>query len=179
MADLPANPAVAAQRTYRLALLLCLALLNPAAANGPVDFQLEDLGGQPVKLSDYRGKWVVVNFWASWCPPCIKELPELADYQARHGDTVQVLGINFEDTTAADTREFLENIAPTNFPHLKYREGDEGLPESFFLDRSGKPLSLQGLPSTFFVSPEGEMLGLHLGPLDAEQLHRKLDSYRR
>lgn len=79
-----------------LAAALCLMCLPAMADN--VDFHLADLDGNPVRLSDYRGRWVVVNFWASCCTPCVAELAELSAYQAEHTATVQVLGINFEAT---------------------------------------------------------------------------------
>ena len=80
-------------------------------------FHLDDLDGKAVNLSDFRGRWVVVNFWASWCSPACAELPELSCGISSTIRTMRVLGINFEETSPAHSREFL---APgINFPNLK------------------------------------------------------------
>ncbi|NIV39462.1 MAG: redoxin domain-containing protein, partial [Anaerolineae bacterium] len=66
------------------------------------DFTLETIDGTKVSLSDYRGDVVLVNFWATWCPPCRAEIPDLeAAYQARQGDGFVVLGINVEEPREA------------------------------------------------------------------------------
>ena len=152
-----------------LALLICLALNVQAK---PVDFTLKDLEGKPMTLSDHRGKWVVINFWASWCSPCVKELPDF-DSLAQEKPEVQFIGVNFEETTAEDTRSFLASLKVSAFPHLKY-DGD-GIPLDFFINREGKQLSLKGLPSTFFVDPKGEMRKLHLGPIEKAELAQTID----
>jgi thiol-disulfide isomerase/thioredoxin len=153
---------------------LCLLCFYQAASYA-IDFALPDLEGQTVRLSDYQGKWVIVNFWASWCSPCVQELPELAAFQQQHVKQVQILGLNFEGTTRAEAKAFLQQIPPTGFPHLK--DSGNQLPLDFFITRDGKQLLLNGLPSTFFINPQGEVLGSHLGPLTGETLLRKLQSY--
>jgi len=155
-------------------ILAILALISQPLLADPVDFQLPDLQGNPLQLSDYRGRWVVVNFWASWCSPCVQELPELAAYQREHAGQVQVIGINFEEISAEDAQAFLDGLPPTGFPHLKYDGSGDGIPLAFFTAADGRQLSLQGLPSTFFVDPQGEMRDMHLGPLTAESLAAKL-----
>ncbi|MES9935022.1 MAG: TlpA disulfide reductase family protein, partial [Sedimenticola sp.] len=52
----------------------------------PADFSLPDLDGRTVKLSEFRGKWVVVNYWATWCPPCVEEMPELELFHSQNKD---------------------------------------------------------------------------------------------
>jgi thiol-disulfide isomerase/thioredoxin len=138
--------------------LTILALSLPAHAE-PADFTLDDLYGNPVRLSDYRGRWVVVNFWASWCSPCIRELPELVTFQ-KENPSAQVIGVNFEEITREQTRAFLEPF-DINFPNVKI--GSVPL-EPF------EPL--EGLPTTVIVSPTGELVERHMGPVTADHLHR-------
>ena len=145
-------------------LIACLPTL-PASAE-PADFTLSDLDGNKVSLSDYRGRWVIVNFWASWCPPCVRELPELVRYQQTN-PSVQVIGINFEESTAAEARRFLEpfNI---NFPSLLV---------------GSSPLvpfePLEGLPTTAIVNPAGELVERHMGPVTADHLEGIIERHRR
>lgn len=158
-------------------IIYLLLFFNAAVFSAPVNFTLPNLAGEPVQLADYRGKWVLVNFWASWCGPCIQELPELADFQARYADKIQVIGLNFEETTTQATKAFLATLPPTGFPHVK--DDGAGLGADFFVDKNGDTLSLRGLPSTFFINPAGELFGQHTGPLTMADMEHKLQQWMR
>jgi thiol-disulfide isomerase/thioredoxin len=141
----------------RLNALLSMTLLllsGAAAGDAPpgVDFRLSGVDGQLHRLADYRGRWVIVNFWASWCGPCVKEIPELVDYTRANPDHV-VLGINFEQLTAAEARDFARQTG-MNYPVLMIGEA----PLADF-----EPL--QGLPTTAIVTPEGALVAKHTGPV--------------
>ena len=142
-----------------LAVLLLLAAVAPAVpaagADAPhVDFSLPDVTGQVHRLSDHRGKWVVVNFWATWCGPCMVEIPELMRFHARHKDhDAIVIGVNFEEIETPALEAF---IAEMGIDYLVVRAGDTPI----------LPFEpLKGLPSTFFVDPHGELVASHVGPV--------------
>jgi thiol-disulfide isomerase/thioredoxin len=86
-------------------LLLLLLQATPGAAE-TYDYQLNDLDGNLHRVSDHRGKWIVINFWASWCPPCLHEMPELERFYQAHKSSAVVWGVTFED---ADKGKFLNS----------------------------------------------------------------------
>jgi len=96
----PSSMARPLLRWITLTACLCACVIShPSVGSGEsVDFKLADLSGQEYILSDYRGRWVVINFWATWCGPCMKEIPELIRFQNEHHSRVQVFGISFEKT---------------------------------------------------------------------------------
>lgn len=105
-------------------------------------FQLLDLEGQMIRLEDFRGRPVLINFWATWCVPCRKETPDLVTLQAEWGETVQILGVNYYES-AGVARDFVSSFA-VNYPTPLDSYGEvtgsyklTGLPETFFLDGGG------------------------------------------
>lgn len=109
------------------------------------DFTLEKLDGGNMKLSDLRGKAVVLNFWATWCGPCKIETPWLVEMQQQYGSQgLQVIGVAMDDSGKDDIAKFAKDMG-VNYPVLLGKEavGDEyggvpALPESFFIGRDGK-----------------------------------------
>jgi cytochrome c-type biogenesis protein len=109
------------------------------------DFTLESIDGKKVRLSDLRGKAVLLNFWATWCVPCKVEMPWLVELQGKYGPQgLQIVGVAMEDSAKEDIAKFAKDMG-VNYPVLLGKEavGDEyggvpALPESFFISRDGK-----------------------------------------
>ena len=144
------------------------AWLNLASAayetTEPVDFTLAQLGGGNVALSDYRGDWVVVNYWATWCAPCRKEMPELSKLHEERAD-VTVLGLEFEDIDDGAIADFLLDF-PVSYPILKVDVYHP--PEPF-----GAP---KVLPTTIILNEQGLAVKAFLGPVTREALEAYIDS---
>ncbi len=142
----------------RIVIILSLSMALGTQALG-ADFSLPDIDGVKHKLSDYRGKWVVVNYWATWCPPCLDELPELDAFHSRHkGKDALVLGVNIEDIPLDKLREFVDEHF-INYPVLLGGNREE---------TAFGPLP--GLPVTYLISPAGEVAASHLGRVDAASI---------
>ncbi len=109
------------------------------------DFSLESLDGKSVRLSDLRGKAVLLNFWATWCGPCKIEMPWFVELQNQYGaQGLQIVGVAMDDASKEDIAKFAKNMG-VNYPILIGKEsiGDQyggipALPESFFIGRDGK-----------------------------------------
>ena len=152
-------------RLWLVALLLCLPLASlraePAA---PVDFELAVLGGGSMALRELRGQWVVLNYWATWCGPCRKEIPDLSDLHERN-ERVTVLGLAYEDTSEAEFFAFLEEY-PASFPILLV---DVMRPPQPF----GAP---KVLPTTILLDPAGAPVNTWIGPVTSEQIEAFIGS---
>lgn len=149
------------------ALWLTLSLgLTPAHGAPRPSLVMKDLDGVEHNLTDYRGKWVVLNFWATWCPPCLEELPDLVGFHNANPDDV-VLGINFEEIEPKYLRAFVEQ-EQISFPVLPI--GDHVLPGL-------EPIT--GLPTTIILNPDGDVIAKHTGPLTRRMLEDFLTAERR
>jgi thiol-disulfide isomerase/thioredoxin len=135
------------------------------AASTTPDFDLLNLEGKHVKLSDYRGKAVILDFWATWCPPCKLAMPHLQEIHAEHGsEGIAVVAVSTDQKGAAVVKPFIEEN--------KYTFDVLLLNESIFKDFGG----IKSIPTTFIISPEGEVLEKFVG---YKEMSVYLDAARR
>jgi cytochrome c biogenesis protein CcmG/thiol:disulfide interchange protein DsbE len=177
--DFPAKESqpVSWRRTggYFLSFSLIFALLGLLGwglikvQNGPVDegmapdFSLTSFDGETVTLGELRGQVVVINFWASWCPPCRDEAAYLEQTWRKYKDQgVVFIGVDYVDTDA-EALAYIEEFDITYF-----NGPDIGT-------RISQAYNIQGVPETFFVAKNGELRGVHIGPLFAPDLDTKID----
>ena len=131
-----------------------------AVGDAAPDKELSLLGGRGSgEIADYRGRWVLVNFWASWCEPCRSEAPALESFQRQHArQRFTVLGINLDDSTD-DAIAFVRRYGLT-YPQL--RDGDGS-------DRRDA-YGMTGFPESFLVDPRGKLALIRRGPVDERYL---------
>ncbi len=156
--------------TYQLSAQETRALDGTAASEtpGPVpapDFTVYDEAGNEVRLSDYLGKPVVVNFWASWCGPCRMEMPEFQEKHLELGGEVQFLMINMTGgrETVETARDFIAGQGYT-FPVLYDTEGDAAVTYGAY-----------ALPTTYFIDAEGYAIAQARGAINSETLQAGID----
>jgi thiol-disulfide isomerase/thioredoxin len=146
---------------HRVILLLLLTLSTSFLLAEPVDFELEGLDGKTYKLSDYRGKWVLVNYWATWCPPCREELPELEVFHSNHKDKdAVVLGVAMERIKKERLQSFVDDQF-ISYPILIMKPA-----ASTELGR------VPGLPTSYLINPKGELAARQVGPVTLEDLEQ-------
>lgn len=145
-------------------MLSTLAMAGSPAPGSPApDFQLKDLQGESVKLSDLRGKTLVIHFWATWCPHCLTEMPLLQKLEASlRSQGGQILAVNL-----GEPRRHVERYAR-----------DRGLSLPILLDprgRAAQAFGVVGLPTTIVVDPQGKILrSIDMGSLEEGDLSEVL-----
>jgi peroxiredoxin len=123
------------------------------------DFELVSLDGQKVKLSDYRGKAVLLNFWATWCPPCKVEMPWFVDLQNKYAkDGLVVLGVAMDDSEPQKISEFAHEMG-VNYQVLL---GTDKVSDDYG--------DVQYLPTTFYINREGKIVQKAAGLFDRKQV---------
>jgi len=138
---------------------LSLMVVPFASGANKVDYALPDINGVTRNIADYRGKWVVLNFWATWCPPCQKEIPELVNfYEDHHNKDATVIGVDYEDIKLEDLKQFTESY----FMSYAVLRSSPTAKTPFGV--------ITGLPTTFLISPSGELIAQQNGPVTAKMI---------
>jgi cytochrome c biogenesis protein CcmG, thiol:disulfide interchange protein DsbE len=128
------------------------------------DFTRTDLEGRSLSLRSYRGKLVLLNFWATWCAPCLAEIPRFVVWQNTYEAAgLQIVGVSMDDELAPVKRAYAKY-------HLNYpvAMGDAQLGERFG--------GVLGLPLSYLIDPDGRIVGRYQGELDLKQLESKIKS---
>ena len=156
-------------RGLSVALAVVLWSFTVVASGSQDDFTLPDMDGTPHSLSDYRGKWVLVNYWATWCPPCLEELPELEVFHSGAEGRVVVLGVNMEEIDKPELRAFVDQQF-LSFPILVAG----GRPNR---DQLIGPVD--AMPTSYLVTPEGEVVARQVGQITAAAINGFIESYEK
>ena len=106
---------------------------------------LHDINGQKISFDDLRGRWVFINYWASWCPPCLEEISELNQFYANNKD-VALFAVNYESLPAPMQRQLIKQF-DIHYPSLKKDPA-----HALHLD------NIRGIPATFVFNPQGELI---------------------
>ena len=130
------------------------------------DFTLEGMDGNMVSLTDYRGEFVILNFFASWCPPCREEAPELQAFEEEYGDQAKLLILSRAEPKI-QVQEFIEEFKSTSTYLLDYN------------DSMAKPYGIAGQPETFFIDESGIIRYHHVGPMTKEFMVETVNKYKK
>jgi thiol-disulfide isomerase/thioredoxin len=146
-------------RQFLLALSLLILLNFDANAEASKNFLIKDLAGKVHRLSDYQGRWVLVNYWATWCPSCLDEMPDFIDlYGKNKAKDLVVLGVAVDYKNEREVRHFVDDML-VSYPIIL------GTPK--VLVQFGSP---SVLPTTFIYNPQGKLVKVKRGQLSKKAI---------
>jgi thiol-disulfide isomerase/thioredoxin len=148
----------------KLLILILLLVQVASAQTKPVsDLKLKDLDGKKIQLSDYKGKVVLLNFWATWCSPCLAEIPELVKWQRKYSKAgLQIIGITQPPQTRREIQQFVRKLK-INYPIIQGKAEQK----SFFT-------ASETLPWTIVIDRQGNIVAQIEGILFAEEFAEKI-----
>jgi thiol-disulfide isomerase/thioredoxin len=143
----------------RLFALLCLLLVVCFPAQAKDGFVLKDIAGETHALPSYSGKWVIINFWATWCPPCLEEIPDLIALHEKHKN-LSVIGVAVDYKSV----EAVKNFVDDNLMSYPIVLGDDKVLQQFS--------SASVLPTTYIYNPQGNLVKIRQGLLTREYIEK-------
>lgn len=136
-----------------------------ATENATADFAVEDISGQRHQLSNYRGKWVLVNYWATWCPPCLEEVPDLVNLYDKHRrKSLMVIGVVFDYQDVSEVKQYVDDML-MSYPVVL---GDDAVAAQI-----GK---MDVLPTTFIYNPQGKLVKIKRGIITRDYVEKLMAS---
>lgn len=147
-------------------LIIFIMLCLNTSLSFAVNMEFTDLDGKKSSLSDYQGKWVLVNFWATWCPPCLEEMPELQAFHDAHEDKdAVVVGLNTEVIKKEAVRQFLDDYFITYPNYIVGPVNQTNLGE------------VPALPTSFLISPQGKVEARQVGVVTREMIENFIQKW--
>ncbi|MED3891580.1 redoxin domain-containing protein [Peribacillus frigoritolerans] len=131
------------------------------------NFYLKTLDGKQVELSDYEGKKVMLNFWATWCPPCKKEMPDMEKYTQQAGDDVVVLAVNIDPEN--DVQAFVEDNGITFTIPLDSQSAKNPVNERY---------KILSIPTTYFIDKKGIIRNKVISAMTLKDMERNINSMK-
>ena len=128
-----------------------------------VTFTLTDTEGSVFTEKNTRGKYLVVNFWATWCTPCLKEIPAFVEFYNQNSNHVEILGLDYEPVNLPVINEFVERFS-INYPIILYTDTNDSEYSKFG--------EIVGMPTTLIYSPGGELIRTFMGEVTIEDLDK-------
>ncbi len=155
-------------RQFLLSLLLGLSITTTSQfafgeTVASANFSLKDTAGIKHQLSNYKGKWVLVNYWATWCPPCLEEVPDLVNlYDHRRKKDLMIIGVVFDYESVQSVKEYVDDML-MSYPIVL---GDDAV--------TAQIGSAEVLPTTFIYNPQGELVKIKRGLITKQYIEKMI-----
>lgn len=139
-------------------------LQSASSAQTAPDFTLTDINGKKISLSQFKGKVVVLDFWATWCPPCRRGIPDLVAIKKQYGDKIEIIGISVDQESATEVPGFVKDYK-INYPVVY---GNYEVTQKYG--------GIRSIPTSFVIDQEGNIVDQHVGLVPKTVFTEKIDS---